>query len=564
MTTPDNRWNRRQFLTRIGLGGTALAVGGGLAELLTACGTTDQSTKSSATGQPGAASGASGTQTATGGEIDTLTISFSTAPPTFDIATALVGNVATMMLVVHEPLVTYDNDLVLIPWLATKWEQSAPNKYTFTLREGVKFSDGSPLTVDDVVYSIKRHTDKSFPSQLAGYFSTVTGVDGSGGKVTITLADPDETFPYVLTLAGIVKKAIAEPLGAKYAVPGSTIVGTGAYTVSSFTANQGFELARNPSYWGKAPAVGKISSKIIPEESSRQLAMRSGDTMMSYDVSLSQVKQWKAIEHVEVPVAPGLESSMLAFDLSQAPWNDLHVRKAVCHCWDPQFVTAVMGDAASPAVPVTAPVPPGMWANSLDQAATEKFYAGLPALAFDLEAAKTELAASAHAGGFSATLAVPNTSPNLQKAAVSLAENLDKIGIKLQVQQQPQETWKSYQQKHENLGLQLTSIGPDYPDPANYYGNLFLSANASPNNNNLSNYKNPEFDKLVAAQAGEEDKGKRAQILEQLLTMLVQDVPVLALWWSGFAIAYRSDKMRYSKLTSLCYLQPWLTNVSAA
>lgn len=562
MTAQHTSWNRRQFLSRVGLGGTVLAVGGGLTGLLAACGTANDKPQTSSGTTPVAGSSGAGGQSSAG-RIGTLTVSFSTAPPTLDIATALVGNVATMMLVIHEPLVTYDNDLVLIPWLASKWDQSKPNEYTFTLRDGVKFSDGSALTADDVVYSIKRHTDKSFPSQLAGYFSTVTDVTGSGQQVTITLKDPDETFPYVLSLAGIVKESIAKPLGAKYAEPGTAVVGTGAYTVTSFTANQGIELAANPKYWGTAPKVDAVSVKIIPDESARQLAMRSGDTMMSYDVSLSQVKQWKAVDHVDVPVAPGLESSMLAFDLSQAPWDDLHVRKAVCHCWDPQFVTAVMGDAASPAVPVSAPVPPGMWANAMAQADTEKFYAGLPVLAFDLEAAKAELAQSAHAGGFSATIAVPNTSPNLQKAALSLADNLGKIGIKLDVQQQPQQTWKAYQQAHQKLGLQLTSVGPDYPDPANYYGNLFLSANATPNNNNLSNYKNPEFDKLVAQQAGEQDKAKRTQLLQQLLTMLVQDVPVLTLWWSGFAVAYRSDLMRYSKLTSLCYLQPWLTNVSA-
>lgn len=531
--------SRRTLLLRAGMGGVALTVGGGMTSLLSGC--------------------SSSTETSSG--LKHLTISFADAPPTLDIVSGFVGNIATVMLMIHEPLVTYDNDLKLIPHLASKWSQPRPRRYLFTLRDGVKFWDGSPLTTEDVVYSIQRNTDPKFGSQLAGYFSNVKSVKSVGADgVMVDLHVADETFPYILSLASIVKRSLAEPKGRHYAEPGTKIIGTGPYVVKNFKANQPIEFTRNEDYWGTKPVAETASIKIIPDETDRQLAMRSGATVMSYDVSLSQTRQWSSVPNVAVPVAPGLEVTYLSFDLSQAPWNDIHVRRAVSLAWNGQFVKSVLGSAADSA---TAIVPPAMWSGLLDRGATDSLYAKLPTIGFDLAQAKTELEQSSVPKGFSATLSVPTSKPNMQKAALSLKDNLAKIGIKLTVKNQVDQAWSSYQSAHKNLGLQLHSTGPDYPDPANYFGLLFLGKNASANNSNLANYKDSRFDALFAKQAGELDKAKRSSYLSEMLTMVTQEVAYLPLWWSGFAVAYRSDQMKYDHLTSLCYLQAWTGNIKS-
>ncbi len=281
---------------------------------------------------------------------------------------------------------------------------------------------------------------------------------------------------------------------------------------------------------------------------------------MCYDVSLSQTRQWSTVPKVTVPVAPGLEVSCLSFDLSQSPWNDIHVRRAVAYAWNDQFVKTVLGSSAEPAGAV---VPPAMWSNLLDDSAVKSLYATLPDLSFNLDHAKAELAQSSMPNGFSTHISVPTSKPNLQKAALSLSENLAKIGIKLSVKQEVDQAWSAYQSAHQNLGLQLHSTGPDYPDPADYFGILMLGKNASKNNLNLANYQNAQFDALFAKQAGEPDKATRARYLSEMLTMVSNDVAYLPLWWSGFAIAYRSDQMAYHHLTSLCYLQSWTSNITA-
>lgn len=582
-TPPPQRISRRTALERFGLGGLAIAVTGGLGSLLAACsgGTAAPSSSGSGTaggagtsgaGSASGAASASGTASGTGSGTATspgpaptnaplanLSVSFSSDLPSLDIATAFVGNVSTMCLLVHEQLVTYDNELKLVGALASKWSQPKNTQWLFTLRKGVTFWNGKPLTVDDVVYSLKRNLDPNFGSQEAAYFSNVDTIDASGDDgVLITLKKPDETFPYILTLFGIVNKAIAEPLGNKYAQPGGTIMGTGPYQVTSFVAKKGIELKRYENYWGPKPVPDTISAKIIPDETSRQLAMRSGDAIMCYDVSSSLVKQWTQIPNVEVPAGLGLETTNLSFDLTQKPWDDIHIRRAFAHCWDPQFVQAVLAKGSSAA---TSFVPKGMWASLLDDAATNALYAKLPTYGFDLNAAKAELAKSSQPKGFTAELKVSSASPSHLKAGLSLAENLAKIGVTLTVTQQDDSAWQTYLNAHKDLGLQIKGTGPDYPDPTDYFA-MFTTAQASANGTNLANYKDPEFDKIFQEQLGELDKAKRIGDLEKLLTMFADAMPVLPLWWSGFAIAYRKDKMTYSHLTSMCYLQSWTANVT--
>lgn len=552
-------FSRRSALQTLGMSGMAIAVTGGLGSLLAACGSDGDATGTTAPSDNSTTSDATESADAGTSALANLSVSFSTDLPSLDIATAFVGNISTMCLLVHEQLVTYDNDLKLVGHLATEWSQPNNLQWLFTLRDDVTFWNGSPLTVDDVVYSFQRHLDPDFGSHEAAYFSNVEKVEADGDNgVLITLVEPDETFPYLLTLFGIVNKAVAEPLGNKYAQPGTEIVGTGPYRVTSFEAKKGIELTRNEDYWGPQAAADTVSVTIIPDETSRQLAMRSGDAIMCYDVSSSLVEQWTQIPEVEVPAGIGLETTMLSFDLNTKPWDDIHVRRAVMHCWDPQFVDTVL---AKGSIAGNSPIPKGMWASLLSSDEIDSLYDALPSYSFDLDAAKAELAQSSVPDGFETELKVSNASPAHMKAALSLSENLAKIGIDLTVTQQDNTAWRTYLDAHENLGLQIKGTGPDYPDPANYF-TFYTTAQTAPNGMNLSGYSNAEFDDIFARQNGEIDHDKRVADLEKLLTMSAEAVAYLPLWWSGFAIAFRKDKMTYSDLTSMCYLQSWTANVS--
>lgn len=533
---------RRQFLRRVGAGSLAVAVGGMASEFL-------------------AATGAQGATAAAGKTLADLTLSFSNAAPTFDIATSFVGNISTMMLITQEPLVTYDNRLRLIPHLAAGWTQPRPSEYVFKLRPGVKFWDGTPLTADDVVYSFSRLLDPKFGSPLAGIFSNMKSVAVAGANaVSFQLATPDETFPYNLSLAGIVKRSVAEPLGRRYATPGSKIVGTGPFKITSYDSPQAVTLERFDGYWGTKPAIEKVSISVIPDETTRQLAMRSGSTIMCYDVSVDQIPAWLQVPHVAVPVAPGLETAYLSFDLSQKPWNDIHVRRAFAYAWNPQLVKAVMGTASTPATSI---IPPGMWGNVLSASQVTALYARIAKYPFSLAKAAAELKASSSPKGFSASIAIPNTDPQLEKAALSLSQNLKSIGVKLNVTVEPQGAWLAYQNKHKNLGLQVQDHGPDFADPIDYFQSFYYSKQAVPNGQNTANYRSAAFDRLLAQQRGERNKQVRGRQLSQMLLLATNSLAYLPFWWTGFAISYRADKMRYTNLTSLCYLQTWPDHITA-
>lgn len=543
--TGDAGHTRREFVRRVGAGSLALSVAGLTSELFTVVGAKAGSLESTAL-------------------LNELTISFSGSAPTLDIASSFVGNISSLMLIIHEPLVTYDSTLKVAPHLAQSWTQPRSNEYRFKLRPGVKFWDGSALTVDDVVYSFARILDPKFGSTLKGTLDNLKAVKAvDRTTVSFELKTADQTFPYLLTLVGVVKRALAEPLGRKYAAPGSTFLGTGPFKVVRYESPQAVQLERFSGYWGKKPEIAKMSVSTIPDEVTRQLAMRSGQTIMSFDVHPDQ-GGWKDIPNVAVPVAAiHLETAFMAFDLSQPPFGgDPHLRRAFRHAWNPQFVKTVLGTVSQPA---TAVIPPGLWSNVLTAPQIKALYAKVEKYPFDLGRARSELRQSRVPDGLTVRLVVPNVFADLQKAALNLQENLKQIGVRLDVDVQPRIAWEAYKNAHKNLIFQVTKHGPTYFDPQAFLQTFFQSNQAIPYGRNLANYHSWRFDKIFDQQRGTKDPKKRAALLSQLMIMSANSNAYLPLYWSGFAIAYRKDRMRYNKpVQPIIYLQRWPEFISAA
>ena len=549
--------DRRQLLRGLGIGGAALAFPG----VLAACGSS-----SGSGGSPGATA-SPGAKLSTK-DIPSLSWALSTSTIVgLDIATAFEANAQTVAINGMEGLLAVSDQLTLSPLLATSWKYDEPNlQYVFQIRPGVKFWDGTAMTMDDVVYSLTRHIDPKVSSQIAGYFANVDSFIKTGAsELTIKLKKPDPLVANALVFAPIQAKAFAEKLGKGLGSPGSglRIMGTGPYQLTSFPNSTSATIDRFDGYWGAKPRVKTCSFSCISDTQTLQLAAKSGQSSGTFSVPVQDAAAWKQISGVRTYSAPGMAITSLSFDTSVPPFDDLHVRKAIAYACDlAGYVRAFLGGAGTPANGCI--VPPQQWGSVLPQAQVAKLYSQLPTYPFSLANAKKELAQSAHPNGFTTNnVLVPNNSPAVVKMLESLSTTVKQLGINMPIQQVPTNDWLANLYAHKNLGLVCVLFVPDYADPADYMNLIYPSANAVKNNFNLANFKNSQVDKLVQQANSAASNAQRAQALSQVLTISQQQLPYYCLTWQNDIMAIK-DSYSYQGFTGLYYNQSWLTRIYSA
>lgn len=539
---------RRDVLRRLGVGGAALALPG----LLAACGGT--STKAGQDGNGGAGTDA---------EIDSITWSLNGTPPTLDIKTGNVTAGVMAMALGLEALVTVDDDLRVKPLLAESWSQPDPLTYVYKLRSGVTFWDGTPLTAEDAAFSLARHMDPKDPSQIAANFANTKSVEVTGEReITVHMKRPDPLFQYQPLTCFVTPKAYSEKLGKKLGRPGPKVntMGTGPYVITSFTDTE-ITVERNPRYWGEKPRVRQASLKFISDPQANLLAMRAGEIDGIFEFPVLQAAAWDRLRGARTQYTAGLRVTYLSFDMDKEPWNDIHVRRAIAHASDRAgFVKAFLGGHGRVANAVAAPE---SWAQVASPAEVKEIYGRIPDYPFDLEAAKRELAQSAHPDGFTAKLQYPASKPEVGRALVSLSETLKQLRIDLQVREVPANTWLAAIYAHEDLGLQILSLSPEFIDPANFPAGIYPSANAAADNFNTANFKNAAVDKLIEKGFQSSRKAERNAAIAEVLRISGEQLPYLPLWWEDSSMAI-NDKYVWPTFNPVYYQQNWLSKLRAA
>jgi peptide/nickel transport system substrate-binding protein len=552
--------DRRQLLRSLGIGGAALAVPGFLA----ACGS------SGGSGGSGSAPGGS-TSSAPGNTSDADIPSLSWALNTstivgLDIATAFEANSQCVAVCGLEGLLAVSDQLALVPRLATSWKYDEPNlKYIFQVREGVKFWDGTPMTMDDVVFSLTRHIDPKVSSQIAGYFANVASFKQTGAnEVTAKLKHADPTIANSMVFAPILSKAFVQKIGKPLGSPGTglRIMGTGPYKITSYPSSTAATVERFDGYWGTKPKVQSCTFSCISDTNTLQLAIQSGQAGGTLTVPVQDAADYQKMSSVQTYSASGMEMCALTFDTSAPPFDDIHVRKAIAYACDREgYVKAFLDGNGTPADSM---VPPEQWGSVLPLSEVKAQYAKLPSYPFSIENAKKELAQSAHPNGFTTNkVLVPSSQPAVLKALESLSTTVKQIGITMPISQVPSNDWLANIYAHKDLGMTCLIFLPDYADPADYMNLVYPSANAVKNNFNLANYKNPKVDKLIQDANSASSSAQRAQDLMQVLTISNQDLPYYTLFWQNDVMAIQ-NKYVYKGFTGLYFNQNWLSRIYAA
>ncbi|MFF3336328.1 ABC transporter substrate-binding protein [Streptomyces sp. NPDC002888] len=486
--------------------------------------------------------GETGKAKVTDKDIASFTVAMPSQMPGFDRAISAQPYVTgSVMSLVTEPLERVGDDGNYTPVLAEKVTQPDAATVVYTLREGVKFSDGQDLTAEDVAWSIT-HTAAP-PAQTSASVRGFKSASVSGPReVTVKFSYGAPAARETIANATLIQeKAFATAhksnLGTTKAIP----VGTGPYQVQSTSAS-GVVLERRKSYWGTKPKVQTLNFKTIPDDNSAQLAMRSGEVNMRRLTNVKTAGQWRGIDGTTVVSAPSGSLNFLAMDVTKAPFDDIHVRQAISHSVDvPGVIKAAWGGEAS-ALQGLLPL------SSLSDVAggqktAQSYLDSLPDHNFDLEKAKAELAKSAHPDGFSTTVQYVNEVPYTKVLALSLQENLKQLGIDVKVKATTLNAWSAQFYQHKLTGLTLGfGFTADTHDPSNPLGAMVGKENIGPQKANLANFTTPQVEKAlpVLSAAGADAARWKAtttilsQIAEQAAYVPLASEDVLVAFGKGY------------------------------
>lgn len=250
-----------------------------------------------------------------------------------------------------EPLVSLNPDMELEPRLATSWEFISPTTLRFYLQKSVMFHDGTPFTAEAVKFTF----DRALFGEPRANWATLGADPISEVKViddyTVDIITKDPYGPILSTMAmvytGIISPAAVEKYGEEY---GRHPVGTGPFKFQEWRTRDKIVLVANEDYWRGRPALDQVIFRVIPEEGSRMLSLRTGEVDMVLKPSPAELPAFKADPAFDIVETAGLRIFYVGFNLEIPPLDDIRVRHAIAHAIDKQSILEnILEGAAGPA-----------------------------------------------------------------------------------------------------------------------------------------------------------------------------------------------------------------------
>lgn len=464
---------------------------------------------------------------------------------------------------IFEGLTRQDEKQNVHPALASSWENDGQNTWTFKLREGVTFSDGSPFTAEDVIFTFCRTLKNE--TAIAGSFADITANFESveapdAHTLVIKTKAPEPLLPTFVGTVGILSSSIVkhdkisfapeQNCGVSGAWPvvgdfndGKLTIGTGPYKLKSYVRGSAIELERNDKYWGEAQPWEAVRFLPVPNAGPRLAGLLAGD----YDIienpaarDLSRIKDDKRFGYTVTPstrviyyqldVARDQSPYVKAAD-GKNPLKDVRVRQAMSLAIDRNaIVSRLMDGAAAPAYQF---LPTGMFGTLPNP----------PELRYDPAEAKKLLAEAGYPDGFQLTLSTTNDRYiNDSQITQAVAQYLTQIGIKSDVDAMTRAIYFPRRSKKElsvaiggwgSTSGEASSFLRQWPAKPNEEGTLGGS--------NYGGYSNPAYDKLIYEAVATMDDNKRSELLQQAQTELMKDYAFIPLHFESGIWAHKAN-----------------------
>lgn len=540
----------------------AVAMAGCMAASLAACGGSASSAASTETSTAASTEAATGEESA--GTASGFTVQLGSNPETLDPALNNAIDGANTLITVFEPLLLIDENNEVIPGQAESYTVSEDGlTWTFTMRDGLKWSDGSDLTAKDFEYSFKR---LAAPDTAAPYAETVVGmIDGyadatgnpdkqgnmttepdfdalnvvaseDGKTLTVTLSYPCAYFDKLAAFAAMspVQQATVEANGDAWCTEPDTYICNGPYCISEWVPSERIVLAKNPNYvggWDSSKIVSDTITLLLLEDSSASYtAYNSGEAQLIKDVPTDEIPSLtKAEDGGDFYVDTILGTYYLSLNDQKEPFNDVNVRKALSLAIDRDYVAnTIMQGTYTPAYNIVGPGIVDENGMFYDNANGGKTYISEDYEA-NLEAAKQALADAGYPNGegFPVIEYSTNDAGYHTPVAEYLQQAWGELGITVNINKVE---WASFTPLRRAGDYDASRNGwvMDYNDPSNMI-ELFTTGNG----NNDGKYSNADFDAAIEA-SKVADKSVHFQKLHEAEDILMND-------YACIPVAYYND-----------------------
>jgi peptide/nickel transport system substrate-binding protein len=449
---------------------------------------------------------------------NTLVVALESGPTQLDPRYATDADSDRISSLIFDSLARPDRNSRLEPQLASSWRAIDERTYVFSLRDGVRFHDGRPLTAADVAYTYRSVLDPQNRSPKRGALRFIESVEANGdSEVRFRLSSAFAPFLEALTL-GIV------PRGATPEKAAGTLVGSGPFSLEEFRPGERVALKANSTYWGGAPRLSGVIFKIIPDAVVRVLEFRKGTVDLIQNYFEPDMLPWlEKNSHAAIESDQGTNFQYLGMNLEHPILRHRAVREAIACAIDRETIISHLLKGL--AVPATGLLSPQHWA----------YEPNVAPIRYDPERAKRLL----DAAGFldpdgdgplpRFKLSFKTTNVDLRKRiAEAFKEQLARVGIELEVRTFDWGTfYADIKQGHFHL-YSLEWIGVVDPD---IYYNLFHSTSMPPDGNNRGRYRNAEVDHLLERGRHEMSIEERRRTYSAVQQSLARDLPYIPLWW---------------------------------
>lgn len=444
----------------------------------------------------------------------------------FDLHNQITSNNAFAIDKVFESLVAFDSKGEIVDWLAKSHNISDDGlTYTFELRDGLKFSNGTDVTAEDAVFSLERHLKVGGPLAISAKVDTVKATDSH--TLVITLKEP--YTPFISELSNFSNGIIPNNFGGVteeefFKKP----VGTGPFVVEQWDPAGDVTFTKNTHYWQEGkPSVDKLVYKLIEDDSQAINQLKAGEVDAIESLALQNADEIKNGADTTVVTNGSWVTEQLFFNTLDKHFSDVHVRRALALALDRDGLTKALtfgyAQTANSLLPTTIPY------NSNDT---------LKALNFDVNAAKAELAKSAFPDGFTTKLLVASgNSTRAQEAQIIQAAG-KQIGINIEIESIELATFRERFFAYDFAAM-LNSGQADSPE-----ANSIVAFQTDPDGFSKSywtHYTNDEVTKLLYKGQQTPDGDGRAEIYSKLLQTLADEVPYIPLYYPDILIGVRSS-----------------------
>jgi peptide/nickel transport system substrate-binding protein len=422
---------------------------------------------------------------------------------------------------VFDTLVEPDENLEMVGSLAETWEVSDDGlTYTFYLRDGVSWQDGTPLTADDVVYSFGRWSTNNGWRFAEG--TEVSAPDAD--TVVITLPAP---APNLLSNLGAYKGlAIVQQANVESGDIATAPIGTGPFAVADWKSGDSIELVRNDDYWGGAASLDGVTFRFVPDPTVAMTNVQAGEAHWTSNLPPQQVNSLKDSTEIVVDAVPSNDYWYFALNQAREPFGDERVRQAMAYAIDRDAIAqaTTFGNAT---------------VNQTAIPATSGWYYDYAPYTRDVDMAKA-LLKEAGVSDLQVDLMVSSDHPASVTAAQVIAANAADAGITVNIRQLDFSTWLAEQGAGTFDGYLLSWIGNldrgDFYSAQHRTGGIF----------NAQGYSNPEVDELLDMAAAETDRDARKALYDNAAKLIVDDASYVYLYNPQIVQGYSPNVEGYS------------------